>query len=303
MLISEAFPPTLHAGAVARFGEAEQIARALKGDRSGKGWIAKCPCHDDKRPSLSITEGEDGRLLLNCFTGRCTWNEITAELKLRGIIGTDKSDRARRTLAYVNRTPAEPEPDQDAFAFWNDGVRLLGTPATNYLERRGIMAKPPSLRYHCASRTMLAAVQRPDGKVIAVQRTFLTPAGAKAAVALPRLNTGPFGGGAVRFAAAAQVMGLAEGVETAMSAMAMADIPVWASLGSQRLHRVILPACVREVHIFCDNDEPGHKGADHAAATHRRAGRHVVLRFPPAGVKDFNDLLMAHADCGESAVA
>jgi putative DNA primase/helicase len=150
---------------------------------------------------------------------------------------------------------------------------------------------------------MVAAVQRPDGQVVAVQRTFLTANGAKAAVALPRLTTGALGGGAVRFAAAAEIMGIAEGCETALSAMAMAHLPVWAALGSQRLHRVILPAHVREVHIFCDNDDPGHKGAERAADAHRQTGRHVVLRFPPAGVKDFNDLLTMHADCDGGVAA
>jgi putative DNA primase/helicase len=303
MNINELFPTKLYvSAAVANFGEAEQIARALKGHRSGKGWLAKCPCHDDRTASLSITEGDDARLLLNCFAG-CEFTDIIDALRDHGVIGANKLERGRRALAYVNPTLAEPEPDKNALAYWDNGVRLLGTPATNYLVRRGILAKPPSLRYHSASRAMVAAVQRLDGEVIAVQRTFITPDGLKAAVALPRLTTGALGGGAVRFAAAAEVMGLAEGVETAMSAMAMADLPVWASLGSQRLHRVILPAHVREVHIFGDNDDPGRAAARKAADVHHQAGRHVVLRFPPDGVGDFNDVLLAHADRDGSAAA
>ena len=38
-------------------------------------WIAKCPAHDDRRPSLSLRELPDGRVLLNCFPG-CEANEI-----------------------------------------------------------------------------------------------------------------------------------------------------------------------------------------------------------------------------------
>lgn len=42
----------------------------LDGVREVKGcWKAKCPAHDDKRPSLSVAEGEDGRILLKCFAG------------------------------------------------------------------------------------------------------------------------------------------------------------------------------------------------------------------------------------------
>ena len=38
--------------------------------QTGAGrWIARCPAHDDKGPSLSIRELEDGRVLLHCFAG------------------------------------------------------------------------------------------------------------------------------------------------------------------------------------------------------------------------------------------
>lgn len=37
--------------------------------RNGAGWSAKCPAHDDRDPSLSIAEGDDGRVLVHCFGG------------------------------------------------------------------------------------------------------------------------------------------------------------------------------------------------------------------------------------------
>jgi hypothetical protein len=37
--------------------------------RVGSGWQALCPAHDDRRPSLSISEGREGRALLKCMTG------------------------------------------------------------------------------------------------------------------------------------------------------------------------------------------------------------------------------------------
>jgi len=37
--------------------------------RSGKGWTARCPAHDDHRNSLSISEGDDQRILLHCHAG------------------------------------------------------------------------------------------------------------------------------------------------------------------------------------------------------------------------------------------
>jgi hypothetical protein len=49
--------------------------------RSGGGWVARCPAHDDRNPSLSITAGEDGRALLHCHAG-CTTESIVAALGL-----------------------------------------------------------------------------------------------------------------------------------------------------------------------------------------------------------------------------
>src|ERR1700721_534420 len=47
----------------------------------GNGYMACCPSHDDKTPSLSIGEGDDGRVLLHCFTG-CPHKEICAALDM-----------------------------------------------------------------------------------------------------------------------------------------------------------------------------------------------------------------------------
>lgn len=47
--------------------------------KSGHGYTALCPAHDDSTPSLSINEGEDGRILLNCFSG-CKTEDVCASL-------------------------------------------------------------------------------------------------------------------------------------------------------------------------------------------------------------------------------
>lgn len=49
---------------------------------SGKQYSAKCPAHDDRKASLSISEGEDGRILLNCHAG-CSAEEICGALGLK----------------------------------------------------------------------------------------------------------------------------------------------------------------------------------------------------------------------------
>lgn len=62
---------------------AETIARELHGRRSGAGWMAKCPAHEDRSPSLSITE-RDGKTLLHCFTG-CPQDAVISALRARGL--------------------------------------------------------------------------------------------------------------------------------------------------------------------------------------------------------------------------
>ena len=48
--------------------------------RTGEGrWVARCPAHDDKRPSLTIREADDGRVLLCCFGG-CQTADVLAAL-------------------------------------------------------------------------------------------------------------------------------------------------------------------------------------------------------------------------------
>ena len=60
----------------------EQILERLDGARqNGSGWIARCPAHKDRTPSLSIRRAEDGRTLLHCHAG-CEAVAITASLGL-----------------------------------------------------------------------------------------------------------------------------------------------------------------------------------------------------------------------------
>ena len=290
---------------------ADKIGIGLKGRRNGTGWLVRCPCPNhgkgrgDRSPSLSIADGDDGRLLLRCFAG-CEFLDILDALKRLGLIGDcPKLDRARLVLKRVE--PAQPihDPDLEALNLWVSCKPAPDSLVEQYLNRqRGIDLKPPpSLR--CGSTLhlgridmplMVAAVQRPaDGKIVAAQSLMLTHAGKKASVSNPRKNTGALGLGAVRLAGAAEVMGLAEGIESGLSAMQLAGIPVWISLGATRLHRVELPPLCKELHIFCDNDVAGRDAAKRTAAVHMQAGRKVLLRYPPERCGDWNNFLLEQA--------
>lgn len=62
--------------------EAREIAQRAGARQSGKSWIARCPAHDDRAPSLSIGEGHDGRVLLRCHAG-CAVDAILQSLGLK----------------------------------------------------------------------------------------------------------------------------------------------------------------------------------------------------------------------------
>ena len=61
----------------------EQIlAKLPDAKKSGTGWSARCPAHEDRQPSLSIAEGEDGRALVKCHAG-CSLDAICAAVGLK----------------------------------------------------------------------------------------------------------------------------------------------------------------------------------------------------------------------------
>jgi hypothetical protein len=58
----------------------DRVLQRLQGTRrSGRGFTARCPAHDDRIPSLSVAEGRDGRVLLRCWAG-CELAAITRAL-------------------------------------------------------------------------------------------------------------------------------------------------------------------------------------------------------------------------------
>ena len=71
--------------------------------RSGAGWQARCPAHEDRTPSLTISEGDDGRTLVHCHAG-CTTEDIVAAvgLTLRDLfVGTGLRSTTSRVITAI----------------------------------------------------------------------------------------------------------------------------------------------------------------------------------------------------------
>ena len=77
---------------------AERLAPVRK---SGKSWNTNCPAHDDKNPSLSISEGRNGNVVIFCHSG-CP---IEAVVKALGLEMTDLFAEDKPNLSVVASSP------------------------------------------------------------------------------------------------------------------------------------------------------------------------------------------------------
>lgn len=85
-----------------------EILNRLEGVKGGGGqWSARCPAHDDRHNSLSLSVGADGRVLLRCHAG-CHAGDITAALGLtvRDLFADRPPARAQAAAVYDYRDDA-----------------------------------------------------------------------------------------------------------------------------------------------------------------------------------------------------
>ncbi|PAP91796.1 DUF7146 domain-containing protein [Mesorhizobium wenxiniae] len=283
---------------------AETIAKALGGHRAGATWMARCPVHDDRSPSLSISAGKDGKVLVRCHAG-CEQRDVIAALQERGLWQT--TGRVLGTVRNHRRRIAE-ELDADALKrseaalpIWQASQAAEGTPIATYLRSRGLDLPPsPAVRFHAGLKhpsggvwpAMVALVTHgATGSPIAVHRTFLArDGGGKAPVDPAKMMLGPCRGGAIRLGEPGAVLMIGEGIETCLAAMQATGNTAWAALSTSGLRSLDLPRDVRDVIVLADGDEPGEAAAQDCARRWRREGRRVRIARPPQGM-DFNDLL------------
>ncbi len=190
----------------------------------------------------------------------------------------------------------------------------LDDPAGIYLHRRlGLTEFPPSLRQVTDERysdrnsrpswhpAMVARVDPTDaawgaGERAALHRTYLTPDGYKAEVESPRKMMGPMPtGAAVRLFTHADVLGIAEGIETAFAASILFSVPVWAALTADLLQAWEPPPGVSTVMIFGDNDDSltGHAVAYTLGRRLKAKGLTAVVEVPQRSGTDWNDVLLS----------
>ena len=281
----------------------ETLVRRLSGRWQDSGGMCLCPAHADRSPSLSVRIGHS-RLLFHCFAG-CTGIEIIAAI------------RRMQPDALAEAHPMTSPPSARevwlrarALDLWDESRDLEGSLAELYLRARSIGVLPDALRYHARAplgrgraitrRPALIAKVSDDEGFVAVQRTFLIPGQPRHArdIGNPRRMLGRPGRGAVRLIEPDTMLGLAEGIETALSAIILLDIPVWAVLGNERFAQVAIPDRVTRLVLLPDNDRAGLRGASLAQDAHRTSLRAVETLLPWRGLNDWNDVLRSEGRGG-----
>ncbi|MHC2582663.1 hypothetical protein ACVI1J_005162 [Bradyrhizobium diazoefficiens] len=256
---------------------AEDIARGLNGRQTGGQWMCRCPAHEDRRPSLAVRDGDDGRVLVHCFAG-CHPLDVIDALKACGLWET----RARRFVPSRLKPPPATGNRDKARWLWQRSQPIRQTVAEAYLrgERHIHCPLPATLRYlpgngrHPASMIAafgFAAEPEPGvlsiraDDVVAVHLTKLTPDGRKHPDEPNKIMLGSAPGVPIIVAPMNDLLGLTitEGIEDGLSVFAATGCGAWVAGSASRMPRLAttIPDWVECVTIYADDDEAGRKNA------------------------------------------
>ena len=190
-----------------------------------------------------------------------------------------------------------------AMALWQEGTSPIGTPAEAYfINSRRLIGIPNNdvLRFHsaCPFGTLrvpakLALITHAvTGEPIGVQRTAIKDDGSgKRFGANSKRMLGVVRHGAVRLQAASEHLGIAEGIETALSAMQVFKTPVWATLSSRGIATFPVLAGIKKLTVFADHDQPGMAAAATCCRRYNAAGIDAEIRHPSGPDTDWNDFV------------
>ncbi len=358
-------PPQFMAELRARTSLVEIAKERVKLRRSGREWIGCCPFHHEKSGSFTVNEDKAFVHCFGCgahgdaitFIMRYEslgFMDAVRYLAARAGLAVPGDDGPPPEIAprpVVKRTTPEDQDQllqfriQGARDKWAAGLPWRGTLVEDYLRGRGCCPPDdlahlrflPTLKYKhhredgslCRGTfaAQIAPFQSVDREIRAVHVTYLGPDGRKADVPRAKKMFGPAWGCAIRFAAPARILAVAEGIETGLSVRrACPDLAIWVagSLGNVagdghedgpvRPHPVSgkplptvypdmerpgmrLPAGVEEVIILADADGDRPTGevlVERAARRFTAQGLRVRVALPPAGM-DFNDMIMEAA--------
>lgn len=249
----------------------QEVLGQLKGVKRVQAgqWIALCPAHDDRNPSLSVGEGADRRVLLHCHRG-CDSEAIVAAL------GLTMSDLFPPTNSHSPGQVVLPA----------SSVRELSVPVRRWsqedadaaLHNRGLRTETTE-KFGITADLWRQAWRFPVGE--AHRLKSFVPNGSKFQwdPAKPQIGADVYGLEALN---GSDHILLVEG-EPDVWIGQQAGLPaVTFTLGATSVPeagvRAIADSGVRSVTVLYDADEPGHRGSLKAAEALREAGVQVEVR-------------------------
>lgn len=278
-------------------------AKALTGKQG------PCPmCGGKDRFTFDNQGGEGSYICRGCGSGGNGWSLLKA---WKGWDFREAAAEVDKVLGNVTR--ADPvkrqRPIEDlkalAISLWNGAEKLAPDDLVcRYLALRGcpMPTRRAVLRFarlcpvpqETGGRlAMLALVHDAEGEPVTVHRTFLRPDGGKADMENPRaLMPGELpDGSAVRLATHGEMLGIAEGIETALKAGDRFKVPTWAALTAGNMAKWVPPQGVKQVVIFgdCDMSFTGQAAAYALAKRLKVKGYEVRVEIPPRIGTDWAD--------------
>ena len=275
---------------------------------NGKGWMVCCPAHEDRSPSLSINEGDDGRVLLKCFAG-CATEAIVEALGIsqRDLFAERSSPSNGKARGSATKPTAKPASNGKAKRDDKPKGKSFATASAAVAALCRLMKPTHGLprgqwTYHDAAGKPIAFVLRfnlPDGskefRPVSIHDGgwFLNaPATPRPLYGLPEIpNT--------------ETVFVCEGEKTADATRSLGLVAVTSMNGSQSPDKTDwTPLAGKNVVILPDHDEPGRKYAETVTA--------ILAKLSPAptvkivelpGLTDGDDLVAwieAHGDAAES---
>lgn len=226
----------------------------------------------------------DGFALLEWLQGWSFYESLVAVAAHLGIEGSDADvvPEPQATPRQALVMPSSPDPALVRMKLrevWSASLPITAPeakPVREYLRRRGYLgsalADTGHVRFHPRLAyveddefvghfpAMIAMVWDRHGNPASIHRTYIEPDGRKAAVDKPKKlmmaagGRGSLSGGAIPLGAATGVLGVSEGIETALSARCATGMTVWPCISAVLLERFVPPEGVHSVVIWADKD-------------------------------------------------
>ena len=234
----------------------------------GNGKHQACPVCGGKDRFRFTDKDSNGMYICNQCGAGDGWSLLQKVLKVDFKAACEEVNKVIGTVEPSKMQPEKPvSPEKLRKVFKESKPCKKGDLVHQYLYYRGLTSMPKTLRYteKCwepetkqEQRAMLAIFHSPENEALTIHRTYLSETANKLKIEHPKKIMPPLkkmNGGACRLYEYTEgVLGIAEGIETAIAVHNYLNIPVWAATTAVLLECWEPPKQAKQIKIFGDND-------------------------------------------------